>query len=405
MAEFIDDGGGPLDRFTTRATAPPAMFSGDGGAGGRGPGTPSLSSLPGSGDPGSNLSAGGSSFPASAAAGGSSPFDGGGPGARQQHQVAAGGGGGGQPAEMEMDMSAFDGKDLDWSVFSASPSMFSISGGGGGGPDGSGGAQSQSQSSRSQQGSPGGGGGGRGGRDVPHQDQLSGLPPPSSGSRPMLILGKDSSGDNANGGGLDMNAQSHGSRSSSLGGGGGGSCGVLGLNSGSRTGSFSSGGTGTPPLAGRSMATAPWNIMGGPPVRSIDGGGGGGAPPRAAESSPRAGMAAAGTLAGMKKLSITSDDSNSGVGCTAAVLRLPARVSIWHGFGFPRLAVGVSCCRVSLLSCRACCSRHPVVFADIVTEHQVLSVLCPSFTVKDEKEHERLAGWEGGLGSGTGFGC
>ena len=315
MAEFIDNGGGPLDRFTTRSTAPPGMFSGDGVAGGRGLGAPSLCSLPGSGDPGSNLSAGGSSFPAAASAGTSSPFDGGGPGSRQQHQVAAGGGGGGQPAEMEMDMSAYDGKDLDWSVFSASPSMFNISGGGsGGGGGGSGGPDGtsvgpQSQSSRSQQGSPGAGGGGRG-RDLPHQHQLSGLPPPSSG-RP--ILGKDGSGDNANGGGLDVNTQSHGSRSSSLGGGGGGSCGVLGLNSGSRTGSFSSAGTGTPPLAGRSMATAPWNIMGGPPVRSIDGGGGGGAPPRAAENSPRAGMPVAGTLAGMKKLSITSDDSNSGV--------------------------------------------------------------------------------------------
>eukprot|EP00752_Nemacystus_decipiens_P008306 g7424.t1 len=312
MAEFIDDGGGPLDRFTTRSTAPPSMFPGDGGAGGRGLGVPSLSSIPSSGDPGSNLSAGGSSFPAAGPAGGSSPFDGGGPGARQQHQVAAGGGGGGQPAEMEMDMSVYDGKDLDWSVFSASPSMFNISGGagGGGGPDGSVGGGPQSQSSRSQQGSPGapGAGGGRG-RDVPHQHPLLGLPPPSSG-RP--ILGKDGSGEVSNGG-LDVNTQSHGSRSSSLGGGGGGSCGVLGLNSGSRTGSFSSAGTGTPPLAGRSMATAPWNIMGGPPVRSIDGGGGGGAPPRAAESSPRAGMPVAGTLAGMKKLSITSDDSNSGV--------------------------------------------------------------------------------------------
>lgn len=311
MAEFIDDGGGHIDRFTTRSMGPPAMFSGDGG--GRGLGTPSVSSLPGSGDPGSNLSAGGSSFPAAAMAGGSSPFDGGGAGAREQHQVAAGGGG--QPAEIEMDMSGFDGKDLDWSVFSASPSMFNISGGGGGGgghEGSSGGALSQS--SRSQQGSPGGGSGGGGGggrgRDVPHPHQMSGLPPPSSG-RPLLM--KDSSGDNANGG-LDLNTQSHGSRSSSLGGGGGGSCGVLGLNSGSRTGSFSSGGTGTPPLAGRSMATAPWNIMGGPPVRSIDGGGGGGAPPRAAESSPRAtGMPVPGALAGMKKLSITSDDSNSGV--------------------------------------------------------------------------------------------
>lgn len=326
MAEFIDDGGGPLDRFTARSTGPPAMFSGDGGAGSRGLGTPSLSSLPGSGDPGSNLSAGGSSFPVAASAGGSSPFDGAGAAARQQHHVAAGGGGGGQPAEMEMDMSAYDGKDLDWSVFSASPSMFNISGGGsggGGGPDGGNGG-AQSQSSRSQQGSPGAaaGGGGRG-RDVPHQHQhqhqLSGLPPPSSG-RP--ILSKDGSGDNANGG-LDVNTQSHGSRSSSLGGGGGGSCGVLGLNSGSRTGSFSSGGTGTPPLAGRSMATAPWNIMGGPPVRSIDGGGGGGAPPRAAETSPRAGMSVAGTLAGMKKLSITSDDSNSGVSSCGVVVQCP----------------------------------------------------------------------------------
>lgn len=311
MAEFMDDGGGALDRFT-RSTGPPAMFSGDGGGGSR-VGPPSLSSMPGSVsvDPGSNLSsAGGSSFPATARGG--SPFDGGagaGAGAAtRQHQVAAAGGGGGQPAEMEM--SGYDGKDLDWSVFSASPSMFNISGGGG-----SGGAQSQS--SRSQQGSPGEDGGGGGGSqrgrqapDLPPQHQLSGLPPPSSG-RP--VLGRESSGDHVGGGGaMDMNTQSHGSRSSSLGGGGGGSCGVLGLNSGSRTGSFSSGDTGTPPLAGRSMATAPWNIMGGPPVRSVDGGGGGGAPPRA-ESSPRAAMSMAGTLANMKKLSITSDDSNSGV--------------------------------------------------------------------------------------------
>lgn len=331
MAEFIDDGGGPLDRFT-RTTGPPAMFSGDAG-GGRGLGTPSLSSLPGSGDPGSSLSAGGSSFPASVTAGGSSPFDGG-AGARQQHQVAAGGGGGGQPAEMEMEMSGYDGKDLDWSVFSASPSMFNISGGGGGHDGGSGGAQSQS--SRSQQGSPGGAGGGGGGRgrhgpDVPHQPQLSGLPPPSSG-RPILC--KDSSCDNANanggvGGVMDVNTQSHGSRSSSLGGGGGGSCGVLGLNSGSRTGSFSSGGTGTPPLAGRSMATAPWNIMGGPPVRSVDGGGGGGAPPRA-ESSPRPGMSVAGALTNMKKLSITSDDSNGGV----SLFALPCFSWTFGGLGF-----------------------------------------------------------------------
>ncbi|CAM9167928.1 unnamed protein product, partial [Ectocarpus sp. 13 AM-2016] len=108
--------------------------------------------------------------------------------------------------------------------------------------------------------------------------------------------------------------QSHGSRSSSLGGGGSG--GLLGHNSaasgGSRTGSISSGGT--PPLVGRSLSMGPWNVMGAPPIRGVDttGGAGGGAPPLRLGNSPATGLSVAGALTNMNRLSINSDDSNSG---------------------------------------------------------------------------------------------
>ena len=73
---------------------------------------------------------------------------------------------------------------------------------------------------------------------------------------------------------------------------------------GSRAGSVSSGGT--PPLGGRSAA--PWNVMAAP-LRSDGGargvGGHGG--------SSSAGLSVASALQNMKRLSITSDDSNSGV--------------------------------------------------------------------------------------------
>ncbi|CAN0377974.1 unnamed protein product, partial [Hapterophycus canaliculatus] len=86
--------------------------------------------------------------------------------------------------------------------------------------------------------------------------------------------------------------------------------------SGSRTGSVSSGGT--PPLAGRSMSmTAPWNIMGPPPLRSADaavasrvGGLGSSSSSPGGEVLPTAGGA---PLLNMNRLSINSDeDSNSG---------------------------------------------------------------------------------------------
>lgn len=210
-------------------------------------------------------------------------------------------------------MGGYDGKGMDWSVFSASPSMFNIDHPEGGPPQQQPPApahphplqqslsQPQSQSSQSTVGQISPRHPPTHGPHPPHgsqqqhphhlhhqqhqQQQISGLPPSSGGLR-------------GDGGSVADNTPSHGSRSSSAGG-------VLGMSAGgSRAGSVSSGGT--PPLGGRSAA--PWNMMA-PPLRS-DGGA-----RAAASGSPSAGLSMASALQNMKRLSITSDDSNSGVSC------------------------------------------------------------------------------------------
>lgn len=280
MGDF-DDGG--QDRFTVRAGPP--MSSG----GRLAPPNPTPP-FPGSG--GGNLPAGGAF--SSAATG---PYDGVPPGHRQQHgasptpmvqqgmvqqgmhsQQVGGGGDVGQP---EM---GYDGKDTDWSVFSAtSAAVFNI------GSEAAGQAQQQQQDHSSPS------------SDRPsmahvegHAQQqqqqhhhLSGLPPVSGGPR---------SAENSNASGGVDNATSHGSRPSSAG--------VLGVSgSASRAGSVSSGGT--PPQAGRPVPV--WNSMTAA-LRSEGGGARGAGSPAGGVSGP-----IAGAMPNMQRLSITSDDSGGAV--------------------------------------------------------------------------------------------
>ncbi|CAN0386300.1 unnamed protein product, partial [Pylaiella littoralis] len=213
IAEFIDDSGGALDRFTLRgATGHAGQQLLMPGEEGRRLGGAATRSLQGSEDQARNLSGRRTSFSAAS----ESSIDGGAGGKGHHHQQAAsasmapgahgGGGGGGRAAERAEMVGGYDGKDLDWTVFGGSSSIAA---------------------------------------------------------------------------------------------------------SGSRAGSVSSGDTGTPPLGGRSMATVPWNVAGIPPLKGADGGAGLGGPPRMGNS-PGAGLPRA--LLTLNRLSITSDDSNSGGG-------------------------------------------------------------------------------------------
>ncbi|CAM9565034.1 unnamed protein product, partial [Ectocarpus sp. 8 AP-2014] len=237
MAEFMDDGGGGLDSFTVRSTGPPGQqpFMNPGEAGGVRMGSSPLS-IPGSGDPGSNLSAGGVGFPVV----GGGPYD---DELRRQQQLR------GSPASSMMQQQQQDGGGMH--------------------------AQQQQQQQRQHPAAAVAAGGGGGGRPAKMEADVAGF----------------------NGKEMDCG-------------------GLLGHNSaasgGSRTGSISSGGT--PPLVGRSLSMGPWNVMGAPPIRGVDtaGGGGGGAPPLRLGNSPATGLSVAGALMNMNRLSINSDDSNSG---------------------------------------------------------------------------------------------
>lgn len=312
VGDFDD---GVQDRFTVRAgppmsggrmappNAPPPNFAGAGGGG--------------------NMSTGGAF--SSAATGGVGPYDGV-PGHRQhspspaammQQQGGlhssqqAGGGGDGHP-----EMVGYDGKDTDWSVFSASSAaVFNI-----GSEAAAASAQAhllqqhhqqqqhqqqqqphqqqvqqqqqqqvqqqdQSLSPPSDRPSMAHAEGGH----SQHQSHLSGLPPISRGADSNPTTGVS----------VDIAA----SRSSSAG--------ILGAASGSasRAGSVSSGGT--PPQVGRPVPV--WNSMSASaPLRGSDGGGG---VARGGAGSPPGGVGGviANAMLHMKRLSITSDDSGGAV--------------------------------------------------------------------------------------------